>query len=93
MNNRSEDAPEKKLSPEALARKNEKRRLSRLRIKEKKRDERAVGGADPGIEEKPKINEGKGAGRSVSLVNTNSETVKNILGIKTAGNNCKVDVT
>ena len=85
MNNRSEDAPEKKLSPEALARKIEKRRISRLRIKEKKRDEREVGGANQGAEEKPIVNEGKSASRSVSLVASNSETVKNILGIKTAG--------
>ena len=86
MNNRSEDASERKLSPEALARKNEKRRLSKLRIKEKKRDEREGGGADPGADERPKGSEGKAAGRSVSVVATNSETVKNILGIKTAGN-------
>lgn len=93
MNNRSEDAPERKLSPEALAKKLEKRRLSRLRIKEKKRDEREGGGADPGADERLKGSEGKGAGRSVSVVATNSETVKNILGIKTAGNDCKVDLT
>jgi hypothetical protein len=96
MNNRSDDAPpQRKLSPEAFARKNEKKRLNRLKLKEKKRDEKeagGAGGADPGTEVKPRENEGKGAGRSVVLGLTNSETMKSILGIKTAGNYCQVDL-
>jgi hypothetical protein len=93
MNNRSDDAPpQRKLSPEAFARKNEKKRLNRLKLKEKKRDEKEANGADPGAEVKPKANEGKGAGRSVVLGQTNSETMKSILGIKTAGNYCLVDL-
>lgn len=93
MNNRSDDAPpQRKLSPEAFARKNEKKRLNRLKLKEKKRDEKEANGADPGAEVKPKANEGKGAGRSVVLGQTNSETMKSILGIKTAGNYCQVDL-
>ena len=96
MNSRSDDAPpQRKLSPEAFARKNEKKRLNRLKLKEKKRDEKeagGAGGADPRTEVKPRANEGKGASRSVVLGQTSSETMKSILGIKTAGKSCKVDL-
>jgi hypothetical protein len=97
-NGASTDGPRKELSPEALARKIEKVRLSRLRLKEKKRAQREGDGSAAPQQKKAAPNESnierseKRSGDSQSRNGTQAiktetiktETMKTALGIKPA---------
>lgn len=84
----STDGYRKELSPEALAKKIEKSRLSKLRLKEKKRAQREGDGSAPPQQKKAAPNEssnGRTEQKSAdSQIRNSTQTMKTVLGIKPA---------
>ena len=84
----STDAPRKELSPEALARKIEKNRLNRLRLKEKKRAEREGDGSTAPQQKKTAPNESSSQRIDEKAVGNHSgngsDITKSIIGGKLA---------
>lgn len=88
VNGASANEPRKELSPEALARKIERSRLNRLRLKEKKRAQREGDGSAAPQQKKAAPNESNSErsekGSADTPIQNGTQTMKTLLGIKPA---------